>query len=320
MQRKIVHSLEPLDDSLFHRIETELDAKVMTLNRNRLGLINENSFHSVECLICRDRDNIEYIVNHSPNLKMLFILSVGIEKLPFELLLRKNILVANPGGINASIMSEYTMGAILQHSTRIRENILNQTRHYWKKFQCVESLNNKRLLIVGAGRTGRLIAQKAKVFGMHCIGIKNNLTVVPNFDDIIGLEQLDDVLGKMDYVVCTIPLTPQTYHLFDYDRFKKMKNTALFINISRGNIIVQADIEKALRERTIGGAVLDVFEKEPLISDDSLWDTPNLLITPHSSGRLEDFMSEAIHYAIENLRAYYDGSPMPNQINLHNGY
>ena len=155
---------------------------------------------------------------------------------------------------------------------------------------------------------------------MNVTGVKKHLGELPFFDKIVSLNALDKSLEDADYVVCVLPLTPDTYQIFDYSKFCKMKETAVFINISRGKLCVEEDIIKALDNHCLNSVVLDVFENEPLPADSPLWDCPNVIITPHSSGRLEDFMTEAIRYAANNIFAFINGLELPNKVNLENGY
>lgn len=316
---RTVHSIEPLKPHLLSLIKEETGGNVSYIDR--LTFFDCKDEHSkVEVMICRDRDNVSSIIDACPNLKMLFIVSTGVEKLPFDKLRNSNVVVGNTGGVNCDIMSQYAMGYILSQSARVCENLINQKNHYWKKFQCVDSLEGKNLLIVGAGRTGQLIAAKATPFGMNCVGIKNHISELANFQEVTTLENLDKYLAWADFVVCTIPLTPSTVGLFNYDRFCKMKPTATFINISRGKHVVTTDLIRALKEEKLKSAILDVFETEPIPQDSELWDLPNLYLTPHSSGRLENFMDEAIHYFINNYNAFLEGKVLPNKVNLTDGY
>lgn len=309
-------SLEPLSELAIKQIQSKIDCNIEIIPRQEHLKEHKDS----KILICRDRDNWTEIFRAFPYLQFVFIVSVGVEKLPFEELLKRNIIVANPGGINAGIMSEYAMGGVLFHSTRLKENFFNQTRCYWKKFQCVDSLVGKCLLIVGAGRTGKLIAKKAKAFSMVTIGVKRQKSELKHFDSIIRLDELEDQLPKADYIVCTIPLTSATFHLFGIKQFSLMKPECFFINLSRGNLVIQEDLVKALKGNLISGAMLDVFSKEPLSPDDELWRLPNLIITPHSSGRLENFIDKTIPYIIDNINGYLNNTNIPNKINLENGY
>lgn len=316
-----IHSIEPLEQYCIDRISNETKADVVLLDRDTFPKnLSENELTNIKVLICRDRDKISNIIDICINLKFIFIVSTGVEKLPFEKLIQRNIRVANTGGVNADIMSEYVIGYILSQSVRICENLINQTKHYWKKYQCVDSLSGKNLLIVGAGRTGQLIAEKAKVFKMNIIGVKKHITEVINFDKIISLNNIDDYLRWADYIVCTIPLTPETEYLFDYNKFSKMSKECCFINISRGKLIKQNDLIDTLKKGNIKSAILDVYETEPVSSGSELWNIPNLYMTPHSSGRLENFLDYAINYFIKNMNAYNNNQRMPNELNLENGY
>lgn len=315
-----IYSFEPLTAKQVSYIESLPNCKVCLLDRH--NYIEECRNHrDMEILVCRDRDNILDVLNECRKLKFIFIVSTGVEKLPFKTLRDRSVIVSNTGGVNCRIMSEYAIGAVLAHSTRVYENMLNQSKHYWKKYQCVDSVEGKVLLLVGAGRTGKLISKIGRILGMECRGIKRDISKgSENFDHISTLEDLDEELSIADYVVCTLPLTDATRNLFDINRFQKMKKEAIFINISRGKLVVQGDLVKALRRGIIAGAILDVYEKEPLCPDDDLWDVPNLHLTPHSSGRLEDFMDRAIECCALNLSAYLGGKTIPNLIDLENEY
>lgn len=317
--KKVVYSIEPISEKSVLKIRQSLDCEFYYIDRNEF-FQKKDVHEDVSVLICRDRDKVSEIVDACPNLKMLSIVSTGVEKLPFEKLKKRNIVVSNTGGLNAPIMSEYAMAYILSQSAHVCENLLNQTKHVWKKFQCVDTLEGKTLLVVGAGRTGQLLAKKAKVFGMHVIGIKRTVSELENFDIVDNLDNINSCLNKADYVVVTMPLTPDTKHLFDANRFEQMKEGSVFINISRAGLVKQDDLLEALKNGSIESAVLDVFDVEPISSSSELWNVDNLYITPHSSGRLPNFVEEAVQYCIENIRAFWNNQPLPNMVNLDAGY
>lgn len=313
-----ISSIEPLSESARLLIRNELNAEVTIIDRSTLE--TRTPQEETTALICRDRDRWDEIFRIFPNLKFVFIVSVGVEKLPFEILLEKSVQVANPRGVNAPIISDYVMGAILSHSTRIIENRDNQNMLYWKKFQCVDSLEGQTVLIVGAGKIGQLLARKAKVFGMKCVGVKNHIHPLENFDQVVPLDTMKEFLPMADYIVASIPLTPDTTNLFNRETFAQMKKSAYFVNISRGGLVNELDLLDALEDGVIAGATLDVFCKEPLDVHSPLWSAKNLVVTPHSSGRIENFVDRTIPYFIENYRSYINGEPLPNNVNLKDGY
>lgn len=314
-----VYSIEPLTPMQIKLIESLQSVEFIQLDRDRF-FDSKYELDKIEILIARDRDDIAGIADACENLKFLFIVSTGVEKLPFPLLRQRKILVANTAGVNSCIMSEYAMAYILANSARVIENYQNQRVQLWKKFQCVDSLEGKRLLIVGAGRTGRLLAMKANAFGMKCVGVKKHIEDIVGFEKVINIEYLDEELPLADYVVCTIPLTPETKGLFNVHRFAKMSERSVFINISRGGLVVEEDLVSALQNGEIKAAVLDVFEKEPLTNESLLWNVKNLYITPHSAGRLENFIDCAISCFVDNLKAYMNNKKLVTLVNLTDGY
>jgi len=313
-----VFSIEPLSPEQIQQIEFHTNGIVTILSRDFWSFWE--LMPQIEVLIARDRDAISQIVNVCPNLKFLFIVSTGVERLPFEQLRERRILVANTGGVNSEIMSNYVMAYILADSARIEENLRNQSIHHWKRYQCVDGLLDKTILIAGAGRVGTLIAKKAECFGMRSIGIKRDVMPVAHFQKVTSLESMCDMLPMADYVVCCLPLTPKTRKIFDVVAFEKMKSSSMFINVSRGACVNEHDLMDALKKSKIRRAVLDVFGNEPLTPDSPLWDIPNLWLSPHSSGRLENFMDEAIQYFVENYLAYKNQKELPNRVDLVNGY
>lgn len=316
---KVVYSIEPISKEASDWIEQELDCRYCYIERQNF-FQRTDTHGDISTLICRDRDAVSEIIDCCPALKFIFVVSTGVEKLPFKKLQERGVTVANTGGLNAPIMSEYAMAYILSQSARVCENLKNQINGIWKKYQCVDTLENKKLLIVGAGRTGRLLAQKAKIFGMRIVGIKRRISKQEYFDQIDSLENLDLYLSDADFVVLTIPSTPKTKYLFDYTRFKKMNKNAVFINISRGSLVNQSELVSALKDGLIGCSILDVFEDEPLPPSSEMWHMDNLIITPHSSGRLTDFMNQAMRCFIANMKAFEKNEPLPNKVDLNAGY
>ena len=317
MSRTIV-SLEAFDEKV-RTFLAQNNLCVKEIERGRM-MLREISSIAPEVLICRDRDAINLILQSCPRLKMVFIVEVGVEDLPFSLLKEKGVRVANTGGISNDIISNYVLNCVLAQSSKLKESIMNQQRHVWKRFQCTDSLIGKNFLIVGAGKIGKEIAKKASTFGLIVYGIQRNPEYTECFKEMATLEKLDEYLPLADYVVCTMPQTPLTLQLFDYNRFAKMKPTASFINVSRGAIVKEEDIIKALDNNLFAQAYLDVFENEPLPTESPLWDHSKIQITPHQAGRLSNYMLKAIELFTLNYQAYVQGKKMPNEIDLDAGY
>lgn len=281
---------------------------------------NQELLNAAEIIICRDRDLKPELLEMLQNVKWIFIVSTGVDKLPFDILREKGIQVVNSPNVSDEAMSDYTIGAMMLYSCRFKELLQYQKEKYWKPYAMTEPLKDKKLLIVGAGRIGQRIAKKAKAFDMRIYGICRNPRELPLFDAVKGMDKLEELCAAADYVVCVLPLTEETKYIFNENVFRKMKDTSVFINISRGGLVDTDDLVKCLREQVIAGAVLDVFEKEPIGADSELWELDNLVITPHSSGRIENYLEEAMKIFGRNLSEYIKTGNLTDRIDLEKGY
>lgn len=312
------HSLEPLDESVIEEISKSTGLDVILINRESLDDYKEP--YRVKYLICRDRDNIREVIKLFKNLELLYVLSVGVDLLPFDELSKTDIVVCNAGGLNTDTMVQYVIGSIYAHRNRIWENYINQQNHVWKRYQKIDEIKDISLLIVGAGKIGKELARVATLNGMKCSGVKKHIEKVEYFENIFNIDELDKCLPMADYIVCTLPLTTATYHLFDYDKFKLFKKTSTFINISRGNLVVEGDLVRAIREGLLDTAILDVFEKEPLSKEAPIWDEERIFISPHSAGRMNNLILKSMRIFSESINKFLSGNKLDNMINLNERY
>jgi phosphoglycerate dehydrogenase-like enzyme len=195
----------------------------------------------------------------------------------------------------------------------------------WHKLERRE-LFNQTLGIVGLGHIGRRVAQLGKAFGMRVLATRRSVLIVEeggnnaNVDLIYPIRLLRTMLSQCDYVVLAAPLTAETKKLIGEAELRAMKSHAYLVNVARGHIVDEKVLIRALKERWIGGAGIDVTEKEPLPSDSPLFKLPNVILTPHISG-------ESIHYGkrltalfADNLRRYRAGEPLRNRYDPGRGY
>lgn len=315
----MIATFEKISDKSIKKINTAFNENVLFIEKDCL---NRYDTRSVDVLVCRDRDLTPDVIDKFDNLKMIFILSVGVEKLPWDYLKLKSIKVAHVGGeICSKQISEYVIGSMLSYSANLLISQNNRQKKHWQKFLTIDSLEGKNVLIVGYGDIGKEIANKCKLFNMYVmITSLREKDKDGCFDCWFEIERLEQEIEKADYVVCTVPLTKSTYRLFDSFLFSRMKETSVFINISRGNVVDEDDLIDALRNNKISGAVLDVFSREPLETNSPLWDFDNVILTPHTSGRINDFIDSAIDYFVLNYQAYKSNKMMPNSVNLERGY
>lgn len=262
----------------------------------------------------------EDIVKACKKLKWLFVMSAGVEKLAFDELDRKGVIVTNVSGIHGPQMAEHAFGLIILFSRQLNRSIRSQLQKKWERIKSMGELTGKTLCIVGSGSIGKEIARKAKAFDMRVIGLKKHAEALENFDRVWGMEKLHDALGQADYTVLLTPLTDETYHLLGMNEFLAMKPTSVFINLSRGDTVDETALIEALQKGIIAGAGLDVFHQEPLPEHSPFWEMENVVITPHNAGQSPHYIPRAIELFLSSFDCYRQGKSMPNQIDLKMKY
>lgn len=233
------------------------------------------------------------------------------------------IVLTNAQRLNGPNIAEHTMGLILALTRGINGAIKNQADGNWNPAAAtnVMDLEGKTMLIAGLGGIGTDVAKRADAFGMRVIATRNSGREGPKFVAKVGLSrELPDMIGEADVVVNALPLTADTTGLFNAALFARMKPTAYFINIGRGQTVVTADLIKALETKKIAGAGLDVTEPEPLPKDSALWKLPNVVITPHTAGASELKQDRSWIVMRENLRRYVAGDKLYSVVDVKRGY
>ena len=261
-------------------------------------------------------------ISEAKNLKWIHSFSAGMDKVLTPEIINSKILASNSAGIHATPIAEHVLGFLLMFTRGFLSALRSQLRHEWKGEEDVGELRGKIILIVGLGHIGEEVARLASVFGANIIAtVRNPRDEVPaNISRLETADHLDGLLPEADFVVITAPLTTENQWLFNKDKFKLMKPSAVIINIGRGQIINEADLIEALRNKTIAGAGLDVTETEPLPVDSPLWDMENVFITAHYSGLSEKYMERAIDRFCLNLKVFLEGKELPNLVDKSLGY
>ena len=312
-------SFEPLQKQWIENIEKQSSQRIQYVSRDEIKC-HIQLLQKAEILICRDRDLSAELLESLNCMKWIFIVSTGVDKLPFDVLRTKGIRVVNSPCVSNEAMSDYTIGAMLLYSCQFKKLMECQRDKYWKPYAMTTPLKGQKLLIVGAGKIGQAIAAKAKAFDMHVLGICKTPKKTYGFDEVGGIDCLEKFSAKADFIVCTLPLTEETRHLFNGDVFSKMKESTIFINIARGGLVDTEALITVLKDKKIAGAVLDVFEEEPLPAENKLWELDNVVLTPHSSGRINNYLEQAIEIFTKNLLSYIKEEKLVNEVNLEKGY
>jgi phosphoglycerate dehydrogenase-like enzyme len=251
-------------------------------------------------------------------------LSAGVENLLFPELVESSIPVTNARGVFKRPLAEFAVLGMLYFYKRVRRLVENQRAHRWDDF-LVDGLPGKVMGVVGYGEIGRECAILAKALGVRIYATRRNVERSagdPVLDRAFHLEELDEMLGQIDVLVAAAPLTPETRHMISERQFRAMKPSAIVINVGRGPVIDEAALVRALQEKRISGAALDVFEKEPLPVESPLWDMENVLISPHCTDRTRDpdWLDMAMQLFVENFRRYLEGRELLNVIDKKAGY
>lgn len=276
----------------------------------------------------------------APQLRWVQLYSAGAEPILQHPLFQKGVLFTTVSGIHAVPIGEYVLTTMLAWFHHLPQLLQWQQQRQWpanREDPAVfgpEEARGKTIGVVGYGSIGREVARLAKAFGMRVLAMQRGNDhrdtgfTIPGVGDPDGTlperyyppEQLHDMLRESDVVVISVPLTPQTRGLFNEAAFKAMKSSAFLINIARGDVCDEPALIRALEEKQIAGAALDVFHQEPLPSDSPLWKLPNAIITPHISGISPEYNKRAATVFEENLRRYVEGKPLYNEVNKERGY
>ena len=235
----------------------------------------------VEGMICNGIF-LHHSIDLFPNLRYIQLTSAGFDRVPMDEVNRRGIKICNARGVYGIPMAEFAVGGVLQLYKHSRHFDKNQKEHGWNKCRELLELWRKQVTIVGCGNIGQECAKRFAAFDTRVIGVDIFTAQLPGIEKMYHISELSEVLPQSDVVVLTLPLTEETRHLFNRDMFEIMKPGAILVNIARGAVVDTQALIEALQNR-LGGAVLDVFEEEPLNSASPLWDMENVLVTPHNS-------------------------------------
>jgi phosphoglycerate dehydrogenase-like enzyme len=270
-------------------------------------------------------------------LKWVQLLSAGADH-AIGALDSARIAMTTASGIHATPIAEYTIASMLAYAHKFHLMIRAQLRHEWLRSGfpgTVEELRGKTLGVIGYGSIGRETARMAKALGMRVIALKRDPGnrrdegwcpaglgdpdgVIP--ETFCGPEQREEILRGSDYLTVTLPLTKHTRQFIGAREIAAMRPGAYIVNIGRGEVIDESALIEALKLGKIGGAGLDVFEKEPLPKESPIWDLENVLLTPHMSGANRGYMDKACALFADNIRRFTAGQPLLNVVDRALGY
>lgn len=236
-------------------------------------------------------------------LSFIQLTSAGLDRVPLEDIREMGIRLCSAAGVYSVPMAEFALWGALELYKQGRFFAKNQKNHRWEKHRFLRELAGKTVLIAGCGSVGSECAKRFAAFGCRVIGIATGRREQAYFEAVHPLSELPELLPGADIVVLALALTGDTRGLFDGAMFARMKPGSIFVNLARGAIVDTDALIGALNSR-LSGAVLDVFETEPLPADSPLWEMENLILTPHNSFVGERNHTRMMDTLIRNLRSY----------------
>jgi phosphoglycerate dehydrogenase-like enzyme len=258
-----------------------------------------------------------------PKVRWVHSRSAGLDTVLFPELVASPVPLTNGRGVFSQSLGEFALGAILYFAKDFRRMLANQQAQRWEPFDIVE-ISGQTVGIVGYGDIGRAVASRVRAMGMRILAVKRHGPPLYNVDPLINQiflpAQRTEMISQCDYIVCAAPLTAETRGLVGEAEFAAMKPTAVIVNIGRGPVIDEAAMVRALTEKRIKGAALDVFDTEPLPAGHPFYHLENVLLSPHCADHTHDWTEQAMRFFLAQFERYQQGKPLENVVKKEQGY
>ena len=260
------------------------------------------------------------LAERAPNLRWVQLIGAGVDHLyPLDWL-PSGVKLITASGVHTGKSFEYVLMGIIALHTRLPRIAGHQRERRWKKIQ-TGTLPGRTALVIGLGAVGTGAAEAARTLGMKVLGVRRTRRPHRFVDELFGPEDLPKALPRADYVVLAAPLTSDTREILGAAELALLPEGAGIVNLGRGRLIDQTALEAGLRSGRLGGAFVDVVWPEPHPPESTLWDAPNLFITPHvGADDIENYIPEVFRIALGNLDRFFAGRPLRNVVNRRRGY
>jgi phosphoglycerate dehydrogenase-like enzyme len=265
---------------------------------------------------------LDHIISRAPRLEWIHSFSAGVDRVATPVVRSRGLVVTNARGVFSRPIAEYVVMMCLAIARHLPQLLELQRERTWQPLRGTE-LGGLTIGIVGFGSIGSDIAHLLAPFDTPILATRRHPARgggdLPNVE-LLGLDQLDELLRRSDITVVAAPLTDETAGMIGGAQLQAMPEHAWLINIARGRLIDELALRRALEAGWIAGAVLDVFSEEPLPPDSPLYSTPNLIITPHTSWSSDRVVDRSIDLFVQNLHRFAAGEPLDNMVDLEAGY
>ena len=260
-------------------------------------------------------------------LRWVHLTAAGVGAALFPALIESDVVLTNARGLHAVAMAEHTLGLVLSFARKLHLARDAQRERRWIQRELMQEappfrdLAGSTLVLVGLGRVGTAVAERARALGLRVIGVRRRPADPPDpAHQQWPVERLHEALALADWVVLAAPLTERTSHLIGSAELARIKRGAVLVNLGRGALVDEPALIEALKGGALGGAALDVTAEEPLPHESALWSLPQVILTPHVSGLAPRLWERAVDQFAGNLRAYLGGAPLANVVDKRAGY
>ncbi len=278
----------------------------------------EASLPETDVLLLSGNIDLSRLRERAPRLRWIQSCSAGVEKLAPTI--PAGITLTNASGVHGPRGGEYGMTAVLMLNSQVPSFVTNQQAARWEQIHTTP-LKGKTLVLLGVGAIGGEVARLAKRFGMRVLGVTRSGKPHKSVDRMFRTKQLVQALPKADFVLATLPLTPETNGLIGRAELDLLPKHAGVVNLGRGRVIDYDALRQKLQKGELSGAVLDVFYEEPLPADSPLWSTPNLIMSPHCAVDDESvYVERCLDIFFGNLKRFLASRPLENVVDTRLGY
>lgn len=268
------------------------------------------------------RELLRRIWKSAPRVRWMHSITAGLEHLLFPELVESTVPLTNGRGVFSQSLGEFVIAAVLFFAKNLRRMVRAQANGIWEPFD-LEMVSGKTMGIIGYGDIGRAIARRAKALEMRVIAIRRRPELSrgdPYADEVLPVEKKLVLMSHSDYVAVATPLVQDTNDLIGEAELNAMKPEAVLINVGRGPVVEEAALVRALEERRIRGAALDVFDREPLPRGHAFYRLENVLLSPHCADHIPGWLDDAVALFLQNLERFRRGEPLLSLVDKRLGY
>jgi len=312
--RNEIFDLPEAAEAEIKKINPEVELNLIDSNSDYLPLLKE-----AEIVFGWPKTEL---LKKAENLKWLHLPSAGVDRYANkELYQNRDLMLTNSSGVYGKPIAEHVFSMIMAHNRNLIDYAYDKKEKKWQRKNDIKDFFNSTVGILGLGDIGSTIAKRAKAWGAEVLALKRTMIEFPNYVDQIYLnDDLDKLLKESDYLILTLPGTPETEGIIGRKELKMMKDTAFIVNIGRGSLIKQDELLEALKNNWIAGAGLDVTDPEPLPEDSELWELDNLILTPHTSGFSPTNDQRRFEIFKDNLQSYLQNQKLNNLVDFELKY